>query len=75
VGIRHSDNVAPSIRKMLTIISPQSGCRSVGIVRSRTQAMEFSLVSDEEDISFAFTKYYTISVRNIRRPGSLYHKI
>jgi hypothetical protein len=33
VGIRHADHVAPSIRK--------SGGRSVGIVRSRTQAAEF----------------------------------
>jgi hypothetical protein len=36
--------VAPSILKKLAIISPTSGCRSVGIVRSRTQTMEFSLV-------------------------------
>jgi hypothetical protein len=28
----------------LAITSPTSGCRSVGIVRSRTQTMEFSLV-------------------------------
>jgi hypothetical protein len=33
--------VAPSIRKKLTITSPTSGGRSVGIVRSRTKAMEF----------------------------------
>jgi hypothetical protein len=44
VGIRHADHVAPSIRKKLAIISPTSGCRSVGIVRSRTQTMKFSLV-------------------------------
>jgi hypothetical protein len=45
VGIRHADHVAPSILKKLTITSPTSGGRSVGIVRSRTQTMEFSLVS------------------------------
>jgi hypothetical protein len=44
VGIRHADHVAPSIRKKLAITSPTSGGRSVGIVRSRTQTMEFSLV-------------------------------
>jgi hypothetical protein len=44
VGIRHVDHVAPSIRKKLAITSPTSGGRSVGIVRSRTQTMEFSLV-------------------------------
>jgi hypothetical protein len=42
VGILHTDNVAPSIRKKLAITSPTSGRRSVGIVRSRTQTMEFS---------------------------------
>jgi hypothetical protein len=35
--------MAPSIRKKLTITSPTSGGGSVGIVRSRTQTMEFSL--------------------------------
>jgi hypothetical protein len=38
VGIRHTDHVAPSI---LALASPTSG-HSVGIVRSRTQATEFS---------------------------------
>jgi hypothetical protein len=42
VGIRHADHVAPSIRKMLAITSPTSGGRSVGILRSRTQTIEFS---------------------------------
>jgi hypothetical protein len=44
VGIRHADHVSLSIRKKLAITSPTSGGRSVGIVRSRTQIMEFSLV-------------------------------
>jgi hypothetical protein len=44
VRIRHADHVAPSIRKKLTITSPPSGGRSVGIVRSRTQTMEFSFL-------------------------------
>jgi hypothetical protein len=44
VGIHHADQVAPFIRKKLAITSPTSGGRSVGIVRSRTQTMEFSLV-------------------------------
>jgi hypothetical protein len=37
-----SYHVAPSIRKKLAITLPTSGGRSVGIVRSRTQTMEFS---------------------------------
>jgi hypothetical protein len=44
VGIRHADHVATSIRKKLAITSPTSGGRSVGIVRSRTQTMEFSFL-------------------------------
>jgi hypothetical protein len=36
--------VAASIRKKLAITSPTSGGRSVGIVRSRTQTMEFSFL-------------------------------
>jgi hypothetical protein len=42
VWIRYADHAAPSIRKKFSITSPTSGGRSVGIVRSRTQAMEFS---------------------------------
>jgi hypothetical protein len=41
VGIRHTDHVAPFIRKKLPITSPTSGGHSVGIVLSRTQTMEF----------------------------------
>jgi hypothetical protein len=37
---RYADHVEPSISKMLALISPTSGGRSVGIVRSRTQATE-----------------------------------
>jgi hypothetical protein len=44
VGIRHADHVSRSMRKKLAITSPASGGRSVGIVRSRAQTMEFSLV-------------------------------
>jgi hypothetical protein len=42
VGIRHTDHVAPSVRKTLAVTSPTSGGRSVGIVRSRNQTMELS---------------------------------
>jgi hypothetical protein len=44
VGIRHADHVAPSIRKKFAMTSPTSGGRSVGIVRSRTQTMDFFYV-------------------------------
>jgi hypothetical protein len=42
VGIRRADHVVLSIHKMLAITSPTSVGRAVGIVRSRTQTMEFS---------------------------------
>jgi hypothetical protein len=43
LGIRHVDHVAPCIRNKFELSSPTSGGRSVGIVLSRTQAMEFVL--------------------------------
>jgi hypothetical protein len=44
VGIRHADHVAPSIRKKLAITSSTRGGRSVGIIRSLTQIIEFFLI-------------------------------
>jgi hypothetical protein len=41
VGIHHADHVAPSIRKKLALTSLTSGGRPVGIVRLRTEALEF----------------------------------
>jgi hypothetical protein len=41
VGIRYADHVTSSIRKKLALTSLTSGGRSVGIVRSRTEAMDF----------------------------------
>jgi hypothetical protein len=42
VGIRCADHATSSIRKKLALTSPTRDGRSVGIVRSRTQATEFS---------------------------------
>jgi hypothetical protein len=55
---RHSDHVAPSISKKLALTSPTSGGRSVGIVCSRTQATEFSLVLKIEFIVFQHVPVY-----------------
>jgi hypothetical protein len=41
VGILQADHVAPSIPKKLALTSLTSGGRSFGIVRLRTEAMEF----------------------------------
>jgi hypothetical protein len=45
VGIRCADHVTPLYPQKLALTSPTGGGRSVGIVRSRTKAKEFSLVA------------------------------
>jgi hypothetical protein len=40
VGIRHTDYAIPLYQQTLVLTSPRSGDRSVGIVRSRTEATE-----------------------------------
>jgi hypothetical protein len=40
-GIRRADYATPLYPQKLLLTSPTSGGRSVGIVRSRTQATEF----------------------------------
>jgi hypothetical protein len=44
VGTRCADHVTPLYPQKLALTSPTSGGRSVGIVRPRTKATEFSLV-------------------------------
>jgi len=44
VGARCADHVTPFYPQNLALISPTGGGRSVGIVRVRTKAKEFSLV-------------------------------
>jgi hypothetical protein len=44
VGIRQVDHVAPLYPQKLALTSTTLGGRSVGIVRSRTKATEFSLI-------------------------------
>jgi hypothetical protein len=70
LGIRHTDHVAPSIRKKLAITSPTSGGRSVGVVRSRTQTMEFVFI-------FLIQKcecIQTTVVKNVESKVVLVHK-
>jgi hypothetical protein len=45
VGIRCSDHATPSFHEKLALTSLTSGGRSVGIIRSRTKATEFVVVS------------------------------
>jgi len=42
VGIRYANHVTPLYPQKLALTSPTGGGRSVGMVRSRTQATEFS---------------------------------
>jgi len=44
VGTRCADHVTPLYPQKVALTSPTGGGRSVGIVRSRTKATEFSLV-------------------------------
>jgi hypothetical protein len=44
VGIRSANHVTPLYPQKLTLTSPTAGGLSVGMVRSRTKATEFSLV-------------------------------
>ena len=44
MGTRCADHVTPRYPQKLALTSPTGGGRSVGIVRSRTKATEFSLV-------------------------------
>ena len=44
MGTRCADHVTTLYPQKLALISPTGGGRSVGIVRSRTKATEFSLV-------------------------------
>ena len=44
MGTRCADHVTPLYPQKLALTSPTGGSRSVGIVRMRTKATEFSLV-------------------------------
>ena len=48
MGISCADHVTPLHTQTLALSSPTGGGRSVGIVRLRTKATEFSLVSTED---------------------------
>ena len=43
MGTRYADHVTPPYPQKLALTSPTGGGRSVGIVRVRTKATEFSL--------------------------------
>jgi len=54
VGTRCADHVTPLYPQKLALTSPTGGGRSVGIVRMRTEATEFSFIDDDDDIALIF---------------------
>jgi len=50
VGTRCADHVTPLYPQKLALVSPTGGGRSVGIVRVRTKATEFSLVGTRDSM-------------------------
>ena len=50
VGTRCADHVTPLYPQKLALTSPTGGGRSVGIVRVRTKATEFSLIHHIQSI-------------------------
>ena len=50
MGTRCADHVTPLYPQKLALTSPTGGGRSVGIVRSRTKATEFSLVYIDAEV-------------------------
>jgi hypothetical protein len=63
VEIRHADHMAPLSPQKLAITSPTSGGRSVGTVRSRTQAtgFSFSFISSRQVLLLNFVNILQMS--------------
>ena len=66
VGTRCADHVTPLYPQKLALTSPTGGDRSVGIVRVRTKATEFSLV---------YAPHNDVSVNDGPHIGRWSHKI
>ena len=65
MGIRCADHVTPLYPQKLALTSPTGGGRSVGIVRSRTKATEFS---------FSFRPHPSCQQSKCKRHGDLVDK-
>jgi len=71
VGTRCADHVTPLYPQKLALTSPTDGGRSVGIVRVRTKATEFSLVLEARvviilDFDIASLLFPLISLSNFK---------
>ena len=68
MGIRCANHVTPLYPQKLALTSPTGGGRSVGIVRSRTKATEFSLLLFTGDLDSSLT--YLTLLTSIREYAS-----
>jgi hypothetical protein len=78
VEIRHADHVAPSNPQKLALTSPTSSGRSVGIVRSRTQATVYSffVVVIAWFITFKYSlHYFGMLTQSISQPSNIYTSV
>jgi hypothetical protein len=77
VGIRCAYHATTSILKKLALSSPTSGRRSVGIVRLRTKATEFSLVlvvlKPDGGLRKGIKNIFSVAVANLHNPPCKNH--
>ena len=66
MGNRYADHVTPLYPQKLALTSPTGGGRSVGIVRSRTKATEFSLYKIQSILEYG-AEVWQISTREINK--------
>ena len=72
MGIRCADHVTPLYpQKKLALTSPTGGGRSVGIVRSRTKATEFSFLFMKREISECSLKQVTTQLAESKDNGAV----
>jgi len=61
VGTRCADHVTPLYPQNLALTSPTGGGRSVGVVRSRTKATEFSFIYNNIPETHHVTTVYSVA--------------
>ena len=76
MGTRCTNHVTPLYPQKLALTSPTGGSRSVGMVRSRTKATEFSLLYISLPSYSCVTQVYTLqSNHKVRHPRCVYNKL
>ena len=67
MGNRCADHVTPLYPQKLALTSPTGGGRSVGIVRSRTKATEFSLVYNICGMSLVWSTEKPVTLARLQK--------